>query len=428
MYETRDQKLLHDTLYRCNQLIYKPYLYELSSLYHSSPSVSSDETCLSLFKLTTLPTSTSPSGFTYLLNALKGLNQTIAYLLYTNPKEISVYIGLKGIAHHQVALELLKSGFTQSFPEITLTPIENPSDLLAKLLHPKLYTLLATSSSIPPPQPFLKDFQSLVGNTHSYLTLFLSNPCQRTCLITLLDELCSLYQTLSLFVHTNYNLLDGLSKNTSETNTSTHTQLDGSTNSLTTGSSNSCNQGSYINLSGALPVPYSEGRAINVSILQNKALATVNVQNQSMTKGTSSNLSHAHSNAKLSATNKVDNYSISFSETNPCIQNKLDELALHISRLQSLLNNGCFEFVPYFLSPIKETALRAAYNFSGICQNLSTASSLNVVNFWPSTDPNFNAILTQLEHFDFPSFCYNTFCFQEHQLVLSNEFVSCFYQ
>lgn len=431
MYDPRDMQLLSTVLNHYQELIQRPYLYDLS--YLPTESLTPCSSPILLLELDHFSVSTSSYSLSYLFNALHHLHQTIGFIFSVDAHRLTIYLGIKGDLQNCTSLNLIESGLSQLCPTLSLHVIEDSSILLNHLFDASSYSILTSSVTVPPAIPpsnsgdnFLSTFLDLMGTEQSYTAFFLASPHPRAELLHTLDELYETFYLLSGFNQASYNLMEGLSKNTSQTITKGTVHLNGNTNNETQGSNTSCNQGSYTNLSTTTPIHYAETRSINMSVLQNIAKAHVNGNNYSTAKGTSSSLSESYSHAKLSATNKVDNHSINFSINRQEVADSLKNLTIHIVRIQDLLKSPCFSFSSYFCSLHQETALRAAYHFAGLSQTQSTLSPPQIVNTWTPEYPYFSYLFENLEHFHSPCFCKEDHCYSNHTLIKGDELASCF--
>ena len=96
MYDTRDLKLMQKALAEYEELIYSPCLNELSSFSCLTPSNRSSS--IQVFQVQNLPASSNYRHFTYILNALSTLDETIGCLLVSNKCNQCLYLMIEG--HH----------------------------------------------------------------------------------------------------------------------------------------------------------------------------------------------------------------------------------------------------------------------------------------------------------------------------------------
>lgn len=155
MYDPRDTCLLDEALARYEELVNSPYLYELTH-FPVCPSTPTSS-CIGFIQIEGFPTSTTYGTFSYVLNALASLNITIGYSLQVIKEQLFIYIGIKGQQYYDAALELLRTGLTQTFPGIQITQLtaEQSCQLLEQLFNPSQYCSVGTISVIPDTPPNL---------------------------------------------------------------------------------------------------------------------------------------------------------------------------------------------------------------------------------------------------------------------------------
>lgn len=432
MYDTRDMQLLDEALARYHLLINRPYLYQLSCF--SIPPLAPCTLPIALLQLVPFPSSPSPQYFTFILNALHGLHQTIGLIICSSPQGLTAYIGLKGDSCCSDALELLKSGIHQIFPETTLLEVSDPYARLAQLFAPTNYEMVSSATVLLPdlatisaPNSFMNTFIQLNGPSQPYLSIFLASSFKRELVISSLQELYQLYHTLSLFDQASYNVSENVAKNSSQTIAQGTNDSDGTTHNLTEGTSKSCNRGTYANVSGSAPLLYGDNKSISVSLLQNKAQATVDAENHSQSEGTSRTSSQSYTQTRLSATNRVHNHAINFSQEQKEVKTALSKIDDQITRLQSLLDTSCFAFDAYFLSSSREMSLRASYNFSGLCNTLispDTPHAVHAINSWPAASSYYPCLLNHLQVLDAPMFYDGSDYYASSLLTAPSEFIN----
>ena len=457
MYDTRDMQVLHNALIKYEQSINRPYLYELSCFPTCPPTPCALP--ISILQLTSLPSNTTPQHLSYILNALNGLDQIIGYIICSSSDGLSVYIGVKGANCNDVAISLLHSGLDQVSKDLTITPVPEPDKFLEALLDPNAYVTLSSVTCLPPlssssssstsrwqanrqdddntdntielsstnSASLLGSFLQLMGTNSPYVALFLAVPYCKHQLYGLLDDYYDLYYTLSHFNRSNHTAASTIAKNNSQTITKSKSEANGCNNGNTQGENTSCNEGGYVNISGNTPINCFNQYTVTGSLLKNKAKATVSGKSCSVTDSTSQTTTHSHSNAQLCATNTTDSKSINFSSQDLYVENALSKIENEITRLHTLIQSHCFNFNAYFLSCSCETALRAAYNFSGLCQTAPGSLLPNAVNFWHHDNACYSQILNALKQFDLPVFCKDQHELSSSMLISSLEFVSCLY-
>ena len=463
MYDTRDMQMLRKALIKYEQSINRPYLHELSCFPTYPPTPCTLP--ISILQLASFPRSTTPQYFSYILNALNGLDQIIGYMICSSSDDLSVYIGVKGASCNDVALSLLHSGLKRIFPKLTITPVPEPDEFLEELLDPDAYATISSVTCLPPPvsskrssasdkqdnddttddhlechsnssnkdhssrtpTSLLGSFLKLMGTKTHYVALFLAAPYCKHQLYGLLDDYYDLYYTLSHFNKSNHIACSTIAKNNSQTITKGKSEANGCNNGNTQGKNTSCNQGGYVNISGNTPINCFDQHTITGTLLQNTARATVNAKSYSVTDSTSQTSTHSHSDAQLCATNTSESKTISFGTQDLYVENALSKIENEITRMHTLVQSHCFNFSAYFFSCSCEDALRAAYNFSGLCQTASGSLMPNAVNFWQHDDPCYSQIFRSLKQFELPVFCKDQTELSSSMLISSLEFVSCLY-
>lgn len=438
MLETRDLQLLRRALIHYEELINRPYLHELACLELSMCEKSTSS--IELLQISPFPEGTTSLYFSFILNALHGLEQVIGLILCSNKNGYSLYIGIQdqedAPEKKSCAITLLTNGLKQIFSDITITPLSNSQQFLSELFTAKSYPLLAQASCVPPistlssekAPSFMGNFLELMGISSPFTIFLLAKPVSKHCLYGLLDECYELSQTLSQFSQSARNNSCTIAKNTSKTITHSNSEANGCNTSETKGTNTSCNQGGYTNTSGSTPVAYCEDHNINVTVLQNFAKATVNAKSCSVATSNSNNCTNSYSEAHLNATNKSDSEGLGFSVQNRYVMTAIEAINSQIERIQSLIDTSCFAFNSYFFSPFGESTLRAAYNFAGLCENKKTNTFPNAVNYWHSSSSYYNELFEELRHFQSPSFCHHKKEISSSVLIQSAELNSCFYK
>ncbi|MBE6024666.1 MAG: hypothetical protein E7231_16080 [Cellulosilyticum sp.] len=252
MYKTRDINLLEETLKRYESIIHCPYLSELSDSLIATPSCSEEP--IHIFQIHSLPNTDTYQHFTYILNALAALHQTIGCLLINRRGKQSLYLMIKG--HHDCAFALLQNGLSTTFPDIQLSTIEHPLKFLENIFDFRKYCCLTSSLSVPNQSYtplLLNQFITLMGAQSNYFAFFLASPIPKSEISKYLDELYELHQLLSDFSQTTYTNYKSDSKSitSSTAKGSTHNSSEANTTSCNEGSSESRN--CYTNLSASTP-------------------------------------------------------------------------------------------------------------------------------------------------------------------------------
>lgn len=438
MYETRDLKHMKNTLERYRELVQCPDLYNLSQLTLAESSCNDES--IEILHIHDLPDTPNYTCFSYILDALSALEQTIGLLLVSTNHKLSVYILLRG--HASTACTLLQTGLTQTFPDCICSYVENPSRFIDAVFDSKNYACLASSITIPNTTyqtPLLSDFKKLAGTSSDYVALFLAEPINRSLNCCYLNELYEIYDILSNFSQTNYTLYKSDAKTAS--NSSAHCSTHSANESLThtEGESTSDSHNCYTNISASTPftlISYKGRKStsnhshsddshkkedgcdtaskeqslsrdspknINASVLFNNAHGHSITHNSSKACAQGCGNSEAKTSTKSNSTSTTTYQAFNFSSPNKEIQDALACLTLAIERYNTLCHNSTFHFSSYFFSPLSETSLRTAYCYMGLCQSNYTLSS-HIINYWQSESPNYEGLYKNLKQLVHPSF------------------------
>lgn len=405
MHDVRDMQLLQEVLAQYDDLVNRPLLHDLSGLYVTPPLPCTQP--IYLLHIKTLTENSDSSYFIFILNALASLSHALGYFLCSNNGEISIYIGIKG--EGSVAFSLLQSGLLQTFPGTTFEVVLDVPKFLTHFFSPSNCLQIASTTVIPNMPstiPLLTQYSNLMGKSSDYAAFFLARPILRWDLSNYYDELCEIYNTLSIFNQVNFSHIHGFSKNGSTTVTNGKTTTEGTSNTETNGNSVVCGENRYTctTISTGAPCLYLNNNNINLSFLSNKAYNHSHTDNSSCAQASNCNIAHSHTDSKLSSENKTDNHGITYSAQNIGVQNALNTLSLIINRIHLLLQSTAFEYGAYFFSPSKETSIRAAYTFLGLASNPSTYLGPTLVNFWAPEHPCSSLILEALTKFEYPQF------------------------
>lgn len=429
MYDVRDIQLLQETLIRYDDLVNRPLLHDLSCL-----SVAPSSPCTEPFYLLhvkTLPANNNASYFSFILNALASLSHALGYFLCSSNGKISIYIGLKGEC--SAAFSLLQSGLLQTFPGTTFEVVLDSSKFLTDFFSPTNCFEIASATVIPNTAstvPLLTQFSSLMGSSSNYTAFFLAHPISHCELLKYYDELCEVYNILSMFNQANFNHIHGLSKNGSTTITNGKTTTDGISRTETNGINRGRSENCYTNTTISSGVPCScLNNNINFSFLSNKTCGRNDIDNFSCAEGSTCSTAHSRTDSRLSAENRTDNHAITYSAQNICVQNALNTLSTIINRIQLLIQSTAFEYGAYFFSPCRETSIRAAYSFMGLASNPSIYLGPTLVNLWSPQHPSYALILDALLKFEYPQFCAPHFNASLHNttLIQSTELLNSIY-
>ena len=429
MYDIRDMQLLQETLTQYNDLVNRPLLHDLSCL-----SVVPPLPCtwpIYLLHIKILPENSNSSYFSFILNALASLSEALGCFISSNKGEVSVYLGIKGDC--STAFSLLQNGLLQTFPGTIFEVVVDTPQFLTNLFATSNCFEIASTTVIPNTSstlPLLTQFSNLMGTSSDYTAFFLAHPISHFELLNYYDEVCEIYNTLSMFNQAHFNHIHGLAKNGSMTITNSKTTTDGNSITETNGNSTAHSDSCYTNTTistGAL-CPYINNN-INLSFCSNKACSHSHTDNLSCAQGSSCNIAHCRTDSRLSAENKTDNHGITYSAQNIFVQNALNTLTTIINRVQLLLQSTAFEYGAYFFSPCSETSIRAAYTFMGLAHNSSTYLSPTLVNLWSPEHPSYSLILEALLKFEHPQFYTSNMnkVFQNTTFIQSTELLNSIY-
>lgn len=429
MYDVRDMQLLQETLMQYDELVNRPLLHDLNCFYVASPSPCT--TPIHLLHVKTLPENSNSNYFSFILNALASLSHALGYFLLSNNGEISIYIGLKGEC--SAAFSLLQSGLLQTFPGATFEVVLDTPQFLTDFFSPTNCFEIASTTVIPNTSstvPLLTQFSNLMGRSSECAVFFLAHPVPHCELLNYYDQLCEVYNILSLFNQASFNHIHGLSKNGSTTVTNGRTITDGTSRTETNGNNIGHSENCYTNttLSSGAPCSYLNNN-INLSFCSNKACGHNDIDNFSRAEASTCSTANSRTDSKLSSESKTDNHAITFSAQNICVQNALSTLSTIINRIQQLLQSTTFEYGAYFFSTCNETSIRAAYSFMGLAHNPSTYLGPSLVNFWSPDHPSYPILLETLLKFEYPQFYPSNInkAFQNTTLIQSTELLNSIY-
>lgn len=438
MYDTRDMNLMKDTFARYEHLIHRHYLHELSCLPSITPAFC--EECIQILEIK-LPSDLSTyNEFSYILDALATLDETIGCIIISRHQKLSLYIGLKGDC--PPALSLLENGLLQVFPNSTFSYIDQSSSFLDNLFDPHYYPCLASSVVVPNSTYstcLLSQFIRLMGTHSDYVAFFLAQPICKSEMLNCLNEFYDIYNILSDFSQTTYTNYKSDSKTVSNSTAKGSSNTSSESITDTCGDSHSHSHNSYVNLSSSTPLtlithrartaprPNNDGKSasssyeseksiitqtstanlspknINATVLFNTARGKSSTNSSSRanghTCGDSNSLTSTHGNS-MSQTNY---HSFSFSSPNKSVQDALTFLSDAILRYRTLSQHTSFCFGSYFFSPCYETSIRAAHIYTGLCQSSYTLSP-NIVNHWCENNAHYASIYKCLRHFIHPEF------------------------
>ena len=461
MYETRDVKLLQDTLSYYNCLIMNPHLHKLCELspmelkcYNASN--------IEIIHIHSLPEHANYMRFSYILNALSALQQTIGVLLVSTHDSFSIYLLIKG--NCPFALSLLETGLKQNFPGIILKSIENPNEFLYTLFNPSCYSCLTSALTVPNATYdtlLLNNFTELIGEKSEYVALFLAEPTNKSDFRSSLNEFYKMCDVLSNFSLANYTLYKSEAKSHSNSCAECNTNSSGTSNTNTSGQGHTCSHNSYTNLSVSTPFTlithrgtrnkplppsasanlkpvnkekcsadstHNTPKNLNTTVLFNKAKGTSNTSNHSnayaQTCNESKSNTSTHSNSSTNTLYQAQNFAC----PNKCVQDAIEALNIAICRYRLLSQNVAYHFSSYFFSSCSEMSYNTAYTYLGLTQS-TYALSPNVVNSWFSHNAYYPLIFDYLRQLSSPSFYIPDYKYQLSNSIpiLSDELINTIY-
>ena len=425
---------MQDTLSYYNFLIINPHLHKLCEL--SPMELKRCNTPIQVLHIKSISDNSNYIHFSYILNALLALQQTLGFLLISNNNSFSIYILIKG--NCPFALSLLENGLRQSFPHAIITPIDEPNKFLSNLFNPLRYSCLTSTLTIPNAiyeTPLLKDFTGLIGQKSEYVAFFLAEPALKSDLCSSLNEFYTMHNTLSNFSLANYTYYKSNSKSNSNSCAECNTNTSGASNTNTSGESHMCSHNSYTNLSVSTPVTLITHRCannkpliaststnllankekcntdntnntfknLNTTLLFNNAKGTSNTSNSSNAYAQTRNESQASTSTHGNSSTNTFYQAQSFAAPNKCVQDAIESLTIAINRYKLLSRNGAYNFSSYFFSSSSEMSYNTAYTYLGLAQSSYTLSP-NAVNSWFSHNAYYSLIFDYLRQLSSPSF------------------------
>lgn len=458
MYETRDLKLMQNMLYRYEYLVQRPYLNNLFCLSMCPPPSCYDP--IMLLKITTLTETVTFSHFTYILNALAGLDETIGFIITSNRNQLSLYLGIKG--QSSAAFSLVQNGLQQTFPDISFCSIEQSCDFLDFIFDPQKYPYLTSSLvtlNANYDSALLSDFTKLIGNTSDYIAFFLAEPIKKSDIRNTQLELYEIYDVLFYFSQSNYTHYKSDSNSTSHANAKSTTNTSGQSVTNTCGGTDTKSHSGYVNISASTPLSLISNRPlpsstlttqsadgsittstssntanpstqknINATVLINKGTHSSCATNNSEANAQNCSESNGATSTHTNSTTHTIYQALSFSRCNRRLQAAVSELTTAIERYNTLSQNTAFYFSAYFLSPNDEVSLRAAYSYVGLGQSTYDLSP-NVVNYMAPNHCDYANIYQFLRSFTHPEFILpDTKLLTRNAIpITSNELINSFY-
>ena len=438
MYETRDQKLKQDMFSKYEYLVQRPYLNELFCLPICTPPSCYEP--IQLLKIEALPEDSNFKAFTYILNAVAGLGETIGLIITMHCQRLSIYLGIK--SQCSTALSLIQNGLQQTFPNSKFCCIEQSCNILDELFEPSNYCQL-TSSLITLNESydsiFLRDFINLIGNQSDYTAFFLAEPIKRSDIEHTRLELCEIYDVISYFSQSNYTNYKSEAESSSRANARSTTNTSGQSITNTCGQSDTKSHSGYVNVSASTPISLQTNRPlissktttqtstqsnlittqtsqttqspgnantpknINSTVVVNKGNSASCATNNSEANAQNCSESHGTTSTHTSSRTYTLYQALSFSCPNRRFQEAVTALNTAIERYNILSKNTTFHFGAYFFSPCDEASLRAAYSYVGLGQSTYDLSP-NIVNCMSSNHPDYGNIYKFLRSFTHPEF------------------------
>lgn len=410
MLDVRDSQLLHQTLERYNRLTCHLTASNVACL--SLHPLSQCKSSISLIRLSDFPAAVSATDFTYILNALNGLNEVVGYIIQSTTAGLYIYIGIKGENCHTTALALLVDGLTNTFKDLQINVLKNPSTCLNTLLNPNCFSCVSVATTTPTPLTttstssevnLMRHFLDLMGTHKDFTIFFLATPINLCEIKQYLCELYDIYNILSGFEKSTYNGSESIAKNGSTTISNTDTSGSGQSCCETDSNSICRTNSKSLNVSGTTAVYYMREKYVNTTASHNQGCSNAHTSGHTVATTNSCNDSHAYSKSQLSATNKTDTRGVNYIVLNKKIQTTLSSMDSYISFLENLLTTPTFRFSAFFLSAYSEVSIRAAYTFDGI-NNHEASPFSSKVNFWMKDHVQYEELLNYLLNFNQPCF------------------------
>jgi hypothetical protein len=433
MQKPRNDSLLNDLISKCETLIDKANLHCL----HDFSFCPSDEAKegIRLLQVEVLTTPLSPDFFTFVLNALGNLKEVFGYILRSSQHQPELYIGLKTDEGMRSALDILKNGLKNTYPNSKfkeLSPKES-SLILKDLFNAKSYQTLSAAVVIPnntspSHAPINQKLLDLMGG-EEFTALFLASPITQCEIKCFTDELKSLYTTLSAFKENILSFSQSSSKNTASHVSKTITENENNNRLEIQGNLHTCNAAQYTLLTPSISTTLENSRIFNVSISFYQTTGIADTYNQATERGESRGRSTSKMDLHINSGTITNTDSLSYVSQNKFVIDLLEQLDSLIARLTQSASGPLFYFGAYFLSSAAATSIRAAYTYSGLAKDETLNIEQSYVITWEDSEENFSKLIQELKGFNQLSFSppRGNQCVTTTALITSAELLNSFY-
>lgn len=406
MVDPRNETTLSELLCEYNQFIRRDYLSNLKSF--SSCKCSASPLTIKILKIKVLTTSNTSTFYTYILNALGSLCNSIAYIIHSTETALHLYIALRNDREDLNNISLLKNGLLATFPgsQVKEIPYNKVHPLLEYLFSSHLNNFISAASLSPSTTNTLSPLDTLIKlmKGEKYTALFLAQPMCPPDAYSLLNNLYTLYNNLVPFRQFTHNFTRGLSKGGSTTNSTAHTDSNSNACTNTTGNSFSQSQTHYDTFTPSASLPISEERFLNISVANNHANSCTTSCNTLCAECITSSHSEARTISTASNSSTSTGEAQNFGIENKCVLDALSVLNNLITNFNAGDASPIFCFAAYFLSPLAETATRAAYTYTGLTRSESPILLPSFVNNWACSEENSSYLLSCFSQLNHPCF------------------------
>ena len=406
MFDPRDESILNHAIAEFIDLIYRPYLGRLKCL-----NTQAADTCTSpifILKIEALPTSSIANFYIYALTSIGQLGATLGYVFEINATSTVVYLCIKHCKYGEMVLRILEDALLSTFKGAKFKRLnsQEASALLNKLFSSSTANYISITSVVPDKiyeLPFSNTLLSLMsGEPLTILLLAVSEP--QSCINDYLNQLYSLYNTLSIYniIAQNYTCSTGKNGSSSSSTTKTTSCSEADSNSNSLSSTTSCSR--YVNITPSTPFVLSEARTINTSITINQASGHTTNNHESCSNSMTSSHSKSHASSCTSGSSATNGNALNYSINNLYVVTSLSILSAAANRLRLTLDTAHFCFAAYFISPNPAVSIRSAYTYSGLAKDASSAFQLSYTNTWSYKEVAYKNIMENLKLLNHPCF------------------------
>ncbi|WP_069999744.1 hypothetical protein [Cellulosilyticum sp. I15G10I2] len=433
MQNLRNEDLLNEVLSKCKMIVDKNYFNNIHELtFCSSPS---KEGCIRLLKIEILTAPISPEFFTFVLNALGNLQEVFGYILKSFEDTLILYVGLKTAKSMCTAIDILKNGLKNSYPNSKfreLSPKES-SLILEDLFDPNVYHALSSAIVIPnntsaSNAPINQKLVDLMGS-EDFVAFFLASALTYSQIQCFIYELKELYTKLSSFSESDYGFSHSLAKNTAVHITKSTAENSSATCSENNGSENAKSASKYTLITPAAIIPLENLRTFSISIALNETCGIANVALQSVGKSETKGCTVTNTKLHINSSTHTNSDSLSYTTQNKFVIELLEKIDALILRLTLASGDPFFCFGAYFLSPSSATSIRAASTYLGLAKDNTLNIEDTFINTWEDCDSIFPNLLDSLRHFNQLSFEVGSKneCITTTTIINASELVNTFY-